>query len=105
MRTLLTVVGVGLLLAGCSAGTGAGTGTGPGATPAPGAGHSAGGRADACSPSVSIDSFSDALDKTTFDGTYVGNLSSQDVDPDGSIAALSDRSSLFTLDARTHRPT
>jgi hypothetical protein len=107
VRTLLTVVGVGLLLAGCSAGTGAGTGTGtgPGATPAPGAGRSAGGPAGACSPSVSIDSFSDALDKTTFNGTYVGNLSSLDVDLDGNIAALSDRSSLFTLDARTHRPT
>ncbi|MCU1649752.1 MAG: hypothetical protein JWQ60_901, partial [Pseudonocardia sp.] len=70
MRTLLTVVGAGLLLAGCSAGTGAGagagTGTGPGATPAPGAGQSAGGQAGACSPSVSIGSFPDALDKTTF---------------------------------------
>ena len=27
----------------------------------------------ACSPSVSIDRFSDALDKTTYDGTFVGN--------------------------------
>src|SRR2546425_549489 len=29
----------------------------------------------ACSPSVSIDRFSDALDKTTYQGTFVGNFS------------------------------
>jgi hypothetical protein len=63
----------------------------------------------ACSPSVSLDRFSDALDKTTYDGTFVGNLSALAVDQDGSLAALSDRSSLFGLDARTaflpsHRP-
>ena len=52
----------------------------------------------ACSPSVSIDRFSDALDKTTYDGTFVGNLSALAVDRDGSLAALSDRSSLFGLD-------
>ena len=55
----------------------------------------------ACSPSVSIDRFSDALDKTTYDGTFVGNFSALAVDKDGSLAALSDRSSLFDLDART----
>ncbi|MFI5678232.1 esterase-like activity of phytase family protein [Streptomyces cellulosae] len=58
----------------------------------------------ACSPSVSIDRFSDALDKTTYDGTFVGNLSALAVDRDGSLAALSDRSSLFGLDARTLQP-
>ncbi|GAA3498232.1 esterase-like activity of phytase family protein [Streptomyces prasinosporus] len=58
----------------------------------------------ACSPSVSIDRFSDALDKATYDGTYVGNLSALAVDRDGSLAALSDRSALFRLDARTLRP-
>ncbi|PWI18249.1 hypothetical protein DI272_31980 [Streptomyces sp. Act143] len=58
----------------------------------------------ACSPAVSIDSFSDALDKTTFDGTFVGNFSALAVDRDGSLAALSDRSSLFSLDARTLAP-
>jgi hypothetical protein len=58
----------------------------------------------ACSPSVSIDRFSDALDKTTFQGTFVGNLSALAVDSDGSIAALSDRSSLFDLDAKTLAP-
>ncbi len=58
----------------------------------------------ACSPSVSIDRFSDALDKTTYDGTFVGNFSALAVDRDGSLAALSDRSSLFGLDARTLQP-
>jgi hypothetical protein len=59
----------------------------------------------ACSPAVSITSYSDALDKTTYDGTFVGNLSALAVDRGGRIAALSDRSSLFTLDRRTAKPT
>ncbi|MDQ0581168.1 esterase-like activity of phytase family protein [Streptomyces rishiriensis] len=59
---------------------------------------------NACSPAVSLDGFSDALDKTTFDGAFVGNLSALAVDRDGSLAALSDRSSLFGLDARTLAP-
>ncbi len=59
---------------------------------------------NACSPSVSIDRFSDALDKTTYDGTFVGNLSALAVDRDGSLAALSDRSSLYDLDAKTLQP-
>ncbi|MFJ5993694.1 esterase-like activity of phytase family protein [Streptomyces sp. NPDC092370] len=58
----------------------------------------------ACSPSVSLDRFSDALDKTTYEDTFVGNLSALAVDRDGSLAALSDRSSLFRLDARTLTP-
>ncbi|MEU0244541.1 esterase-like activity of phytase family protein [Streptomyces sp. NPDC006235] len=58
----------------------------------------------ACSPAVSIDGFSDALDKTTYENTYVGNLSALAMDTDGSLAALSDRSSLFRLDARTLKP-
>ncbi|NUP82839.1 MAG: esterase-like activity of phytase family protein [Nonomuraea sp.] len=58
-----------------------------------------------CSPSVSIDRFSDALDKTTYQGTFVGNFSALAVDRDGSLAALEDRSSLFGLDARTLQPT
>ncbi|MFF4500080.1 esterase-like activity of phytase family protein [Streptomyces sp. NPDC001401] len=58
----------------------------------------------ACSPSVSIDRFSDALDKTTYDGTFVGNFSALAVDRDGSPAALEDRSSLFGLDAKTLQP-
>lgn len=52
-----------------------------------------------------IDSFTDALDKTTFDNTFVGNLSALTVDPNGQIDALSDRSSLFSLDPRTFQPT
>ncbi|WP_406445213.1 esterase-like activity of phytase family protein [Streptomyces sp. NBC_01613] len=60
--------------------------------------------AHACSPSVSIDRFSDALDKTTYQGTFVGNFSALAVDRDGSLAALEDRSSLFSLDAKTLQP-
>ncbi|XUL88288.1 esterase-like activity of phytase family protein [Streptomyces galilaeus] len=59
---------------------------------------------NACSSSVSIDRFSDALDKTTYDGTFVGNFSALAVDKDGSLAALEDRSSLFDLDAKTLQP-
>ncbi|MFI1730085.1 esterase-like activity of phytase family protein [Streptomyces acidicola] len=59
----------------------------------------------ACSPAVSIDGFSDALDKTTYEGTFVGNFSALAVNRDGSLAAVSDRSALFTLDPRTLRPT
>ncbi|MEU9402190.1 esterase-like activity of phytase family protein [Streptomyces sp. NPDC048242] len=61
--------------------------------------------AHACSPAVTLDRFSDALDKTTYDGTYVGNLSALAVDRDGSLAALGDRSTLFRLDAHGLRPT
>ncbi|GAA2276229.1 esterase-like activity of phytase family protein [Streptomyces atrovirens] len=66
----------------------------------PAAAHGGG----ACSPSVSVDRFSDALDKTTYDGTYVGNLSALAPDRHRTVAALSDRSALFRLDARTLRP-
>ncbi|QHC29589.1 esterase-like activity of phytase family protein [Streptomyces sp. HF10] len=59
----------------------------------------------ACSSTVSIDRFSDALDKTTYNGTFVGNFSALAVDRDGSLAALEDRSQLFDLDARTLQPT
>ncbi|MFD9138885.1 esterase-like activity of phytase family protein [Streptomyces bottropensis] len=58
----------------------------------------------ACSPSVSIAAYSDALDKTTYEDTFVGNLSGLAVDHDGSLLAVSDRSSLFTLDRRTLWP-
>ncbi|KOV84269.1 lipoprotein [Streptomyces sp. NRRL WC-3618] len=60
---------------------------------------------NACSPAVSLDRFSDALDKTTYDGAFVGNFSALAVDRNGDLAALSDRSSLFTLDRRTLTPT
>ncbi|GHB22691.1 lipoprotein [Streptomyces viridiviolaceus] len=57
-----------------------------------------------CSPTVSLTGFSDALDKTTYGDTYVGNFSALAPDGRGSLAALSDRSSLFRLDATTLRP-
>ncbi|MFD8261534.1 esterase-like activity of phytase family protein [Streptomyces griseoluteus] len=78
------------VLAALAAATLAATGTAYADTP----------RKHACSASVAIDSFSDALDKTSYDGVYVGNLSALAVDRDGSLAALSDRSTLFRLDAR-----
>ncbi|QOV38193.1 esterase-like activity of phytase family protein [Streptomyces ferrugineus] len=61
---------------------------------------------NACSPAVSIDRFSDALDKTTYDDTFVGNFSALAVDHHrhGSLVALSDRSALFSLDAKTLAP-
>ncbi|KWT63081.1 hypothetical protein ADL21_04220 [Streptomyces albus subsp. albus] len=63
-----------------------------------------GGGRHPCSPSVSLDRYSDALDKTTFQGTFIGNLSALARDTDGSIAAVSDRSVLIGLNGRTHRP-
>ncbi|WND37476.1 esterase-like activity of phytase family protein [Streptomyces sp. BB1-1-1] len=59
---------------------------------------------NACSPAVSLTGYSDALDKTTHDGTYVGNLSALARDGRGTVAALSDRSALFRLDARSLQP-
>ncbi|MEV6785910.1 esterase-like activity of phytase family protein [Streptomyces sp. NPDC051098] len=57
-----------------------------------------------CSPRVGIDSYSDALDKTRFQDTFVGNFSALAVDRDGQIAALSDRSELFRLRGAGLRP-
>lgn len=95
-RSALSITVVLAAIAGC-------TGGGPSTTAS--ADAPAGDKGHACSPSVSIDSFSDALDKITFDNTFVGNFSALAVDADGRINALSDRSSLFTLDARTRNPT
>jgi hypothetical protein len=98
MRTVLATVTAGLAAATCLSAAGP-------ANAEQGAVHSGNAPSDnACSPSVSIDRFSDALDKTTYDGTYVGNLSALAVDRDGSLAAVSDRSALFTLDAKTLAP-
>ncbi|MEU3898108.1 esterase-like activity of phytase family protein [Streptomyces sp. NPDC045251] len=58
----------------------------------------------ACSPGVSLTGYSDALDKSTHDGTYVGNFSALARDRRGTVAALSDRSALFRLDSRTLEP-
>ncbi|GAA2661892.1 esterase-like activity of phytase family protein [Streptomyces vastus] len=96
LRSVLATLTAGLTAATCL------TAAGPaaaGATAAPAAAPR-----NACSPSVSIDGFSDALDKTTYEGTYVGNFSALAVDRDGRLAALSDRSSLFTLDPKTLQP-
>ncbi|MET7618101.1 esterase-like activity of phytase family protein [Streptomyces sp. NPDC005408] len=57
-----------------------------------------------CSSRVDIDSYSDALDKTEFQGSFVGNFSALAVDTDGDIAAVSDRSELFGLDRASLRP-
>ncbi|MFI5659331.1 esterase-like activity of phytase family protein [Streptomyces sp. NPDC051684] len=66
--------------------------------------HAAQGPDGNCSPSVSVTGYSDALDKTTYDGTFVGNISALATDRGGRLAALSDRSSLFTLDGKTLAP-
>ena len=90
LRTVLAALTAGLAAATCL------TAAGPAsANPA---------QNNACSPTVSIDRFSDALDKTTYQGTFVGNFSALAVDRDGSLAALEDRSSLFGLDRKTLQP-
>ncbi|CAL9465421.1 hypothetical protein SUDANB176_02726 [Streptomyces sp. enrichment culture] len=103
LRTLLATATAALTAAGCL--TAAGPAASASAAPS-----------RACSPSVSLDRFSDALDKTTYEGAFVGNLSALAADaprsrlrpgggtPTGSLAALSDRSALFRLDARTLEP-
>ncbi|MFK4146321.1 esterase-like activity of phytase family protein [Streptomyces sp. NPDC004065] len=91
LRTVLATLTAALAAATCA-----------GAGPAAAGTHA--GRDHACSPAVSLDRFSDALDKTTYQGIYTGNLSALAVDRDGSLAALSDRSALFRLDRGTLRP-
>jgi hypothetical protein len=97
LRTVLATATAGLAAATCL------TAAGP-ATAVSTTGTTNSRTTNACSSSVSIDRFSDALDKTTYDGTFVGNFSALAVDKDGSIAALEDRSSLFDLDAKTLQP-
>ncbi|MFJ8056388.1 esterase-like activity of phytase family protein [Streptomyces sp. NPDC096142] len=96
LRTVLATATAGLAAATCL------TAAGPATAVSPGTANSR--TANACSSSVSIDRFSDALDKTTYDGTFVGNFSALALDRDGSLAALEDRSSLFDLNARTLQP-
>ncbi|MFI1972733.1 hypothetical protein BLA24_27040 [Streptomyces cinnamoneus] len=73
----------------------------PATAAAPAPGHAANHDSDRpCTPDVSLAGFSDALDKTYFQGSYVGNLSALARDSGGRTAALSDRSLLFTLDAQ-----
>ncbi|MFC8712805.1 esterase-like activity of phytase family protein [Streptomyces sp. NPDC057197] len=98
LRTVLATVTAGLAAATClTAGPAAAT-TAPDHTRDRARDH-------ACSPSVSLDRFSDALDKTTYRGSYTGNFSALARDRHGDLAALSDRSELFTLDRRTLKPT
>ncbi|CAL9565928.1 hypothetical protein SUDANB145_04721 [Streptomyces sp. enrichment culture] len=96
LRTALATVTAGLAAATCL------TAAGPAAAAPAASGIAA---RNACSSSVAIEGFSDALDKTTYEGTYVGNFSALATDRHGTIAALSDRSSLFRLDEDTLRPT
>lgn len=95
VRTALAAVSAGLAAATCL--TAAGSANAQDSTAKAEGSH-------ACSPSVSIDRFSDALDETTFQGTYVGNLSALAVDRDGTLAAVSDESFLFDLNAKTLAP-
>lgn len=94
LRTVLATATAGLAAATCLTAAG----------PANAHAHTTTRDSHACSPAVSIDRFSDALDKTTYQGTFVGNFSALAVDRDGSLAAVSDRSSLFGLDAKTLAP-
>lgn len=93
LRNVLAVLAAGLSAAACL------TAAGPASADVA---HSHEG--NACAPSVSLAGFSDVLDKTSYDGTYVGNFSALARDRDGALVALSDRSSLFRLDPRTYRP-
>ncbi|MFJ9814505.1 esterase-like activity of phytase family protein [Streptomyces sp. NPDC101151] len=90
LRTVLATLTAGLAAATCLTAAG------------PASANSA--QSNACSPTVSLDRFSDALDKTTYQGTFVGNFSALAVDRDGSLAALEDRSSLFSLAPKTLQP-
>lgn len=94
LRTVLATVTAGLAAATTLTAAGPATATSSTSTSTSTSAH-------ACSPAVSIAGFSDALDKTTYEGTFVGNFSALAVDRNGQLAALSDRSSLFTLDAKT----
>jgi hypothetical protein len=94
MRSRLTLLTAGLVAATCVAATGPASAH---VTPRP--------SANACSSTVSIKGFSDALDKTSFGGTYFGNLSALALDGRSRLLTVSDRSALFTMDARDLRPT
>jgi hypothetical protein len=104
LRTVLAPASVGLAAATCLTAAGPANAHAVPAVPAVHVAPATPQGSHACSPSVSIDRFSDALDKGTYEGTFVGNFSGLAVDRDGSLAAVSDRSSLFGLDARTLAP-
>lgn len=102
-KALLAGSTVALTAAACLVGGGPAQARAGAAHPHPHPGHAAPGPAPgaACSAAVTVDGFSDALDKTVFDGTFVGNLSALAPDAHGTLDALSDRSALFTLRGRT----
>ncbi len=91
------------LFSGCANATTGGFTTPPASVPAP-PGPATSGAPAPCSPAVSIDGFSDALETATVDGRPVANLSALAARPDGTVLALSDRSVLFTLDQTAQRP-
>ncbi|GHJ41637.1 esterase-like activity of phytase family protein [Streptomyces sp. TS71-3] len=93
IRRLLSTSTVALTTVAALATTGGAQAHGGGPAHPP-AGPASAGR---CSAAVGIDGFSDALDETSFGGTFVGNLSALAVDAHGTLDALSDRSALFTL--------
>lgn len=91
----LAVVIVALVVAGCSttpSGPSAAPGSGTADPPAP------------CSPTTAVAGWSDALDGTRFDERPVASLSALAAQRDGTILALADRSTLFTLDPSATRP-
>ncbi|GAA4825159.1 esterase-like activity of phytase family protein [Actinomycetospora corticicola] len=92
MRRLLLTAVAAVALAGCATPRPAQPADGNGSGPGP------------CSPSTTIESYSDALEGQTFEGQTVGNLSALAARSDGTLYALSDRSVLFTLDASATRP-
>jgi len=67
-------------------------------------GTGSGGTGQACSRYADITGFSDKLDKTTFDGVNVSELSGLTYDTNGNLLAVDDGSYLFTLDPRTKEP-
>ncbi|MFI9052489.1 esterase-like activity of phytase family protein [Streptomyces sp. NPDC053427] len=56
--------------------------------------------AQTCSRQVTMRGYSDALDKTTYEGALVGDLSSLATDHRGHLFALSDRSKIFAMDGQ-----
>jgi hypothetical protein len=98
---------VALALSGCGAGVGSGAAAPQGSAAsiraAAASPRAKATSSNACSPDVTVNSFSDVDNKKTFDGVDVGNLSALAADGN-TVDALSDRSELFTLNARTLRP-
>ncbi|MGW8381071.1 esterase-like activity of phytase family protein [Streptomyces sp. ODS28] len=67
------------------------------------AAHGAGVRGGDCSPRAHLDGYSDAFDKAEHKGHTVGGISAIAPEEGGRLAALSDRSALYSLDLRGKR--